>query len=96
MLTNILIINFIFLRGLIVFCIQRKHFLILLLRLEFLVVVVYFFFNYYFRIISGNEYFFLMIFLTIGVCEGALGLRILVSLIRSFGNDYIIRFFLLW
>ncbi|KAJ9589210.1 hypothetical protein L9F63_028006, partial [Diploptera punctata] len=31
-----------------------------------------------------------IVFLTFSVCEGALGLSILVSIIRSYGNDFFI------
>jgi NADH-ubiquinone oxidoreductase chain 4L len=48
-----------------------------------LFVIIYFYlclFNY--------ELYFVMLFLVFSVCEGALGLSILVSIIRGFGNDY--------
>lgn len=34
----------------------------------------------------------LIVFLVFSVCEGSLGLSILVSIIRSHGNDYFQRF----
>ncbi|YP_009270981.1 NADH dehydrogenase subunit 4L (mitochondrion) [Agrilus planipennis] len=81
--------------SLLVFCSKRKHLLLTLLSLEFIVLSLYFmlsfslmFFNY--------EFFFLMIFLTFSVCEGALGLSILVSLVRTHGNDYFQSFNILW
>jgi len=81
--------------GLLVFCFKCKHLLLMLLRLEFIVLSLYFglficisFFLY--------EYYFLMILLTIAVCEGSLGLSILVSMIRSYGNDYFQSFRILW
>lgn len=76
-----------FLRGLVVFSLKRKHLLLMLLSLEFIVLSVYLILFIYLRGI-GNEFFFRMIFLTFRVCEGVLGLSILVSLIRSHGNDY--------
>lgn len=81
--------------GLLVFCFKCKHLLLILLRLEFIVLSLYFglfiCISFYFY-----EYYFLMILLTIAVCEGALGLSILVSMIRSYGNDYFQAFNLLW
>nr|YP_010610500.1 NADH dehydrogenase subunit 4L [Agrilus discalis]WAP90840.1 NADH dehydrogenase subunit 4L [Agrilus discalis] len=81
--------------GLFVFCSSRKHLLLTLLSLEFIVLSLYLmtsfclmFYNY--------EFFFLMVFLTFSVCEGALGLSILVSLIRTHGNDYFQSFNVLW
>nr|YP_010620950.1 NADH dehydrogenase subunit 4L [Catara rugosicollis]WAX39294.1 NADH dehydrogenase subunit 4L [Catara rugosicollis] len=73
--------------GIWVFSYNYKHLLITLLGLEFIVLVLflmlYFYLNNY-----NYELFFTMIFLTFSVCEGALGLSILVSMIRSYGNDY--------
>lgn len=86
---------FIYFIGLLVFCFKCKHLLLILLRLEFIVLSLYFglfiCISFYFY-----EYYFLMILLTIAVCEGALGLSILVSMIRSYGNDYFQAFNLLW
>lgn len=81
--------------GLISFCIVRKHLLLILLRLEVIVISLYLNIFIYLRIIN-YEYFFSIIFLSIRVCEGALGLAILVSIIRTHGNDYIIIFNFLW
>nr|YP_010294906.1 NADH dehydrogenase subunit 4L [Oiceoptoma thoracicum]UMO90844.1 NADH dehydrogenase subunit 4L [Oiceoptoma thoracicum] len=81
--------------GLLVFCIKRKHFLLMLLSLEFIVLSLYFNLFIYLSYFN-HEYYFSMIFLTMSVCEGALGLSILVSLIRTHGNDYFNTFNLLW
>lgn len=82
---------FIFFCGLLVFCSKRKHLLLILLSLEFIVLSLYFNIFIYLRIIN-YEYFFSIIFLTISVCEGVLGLSILVLIIRTHGNDYILTF----
>lgn len=95
MLINSVLVYILFFCGLIRFSLNRKHFLVILLRLEFLVISLYLLLRLNFCLLR-NEYFFLIIFLTMRVCEGALGLRILVSLIRSFGNDYIINITILW
>jgi NADH-ubiquinone oxidoreductase chain 4L len=77
----------VYFRGLFSFCIKRKHLLLILLRLEFVVLGLYF--NLYlFLAYFDFEFYFGIIFLTIRVCEGALGLAILVSLVRTHGNDY--------
>nr|AVN67262.1 NADH dehydrogenase subunit 4L [Platyzosteria sp. AUS3] len=73
--------------GIWVFSSNRKHLLVTLLSLEFIVLTLFLMlYNYL------NEYncelYFSMVFLTFSVCEGALGLSILVSMIRSYGNDY--------
>nr|UBN08987.1 NADH dehydrogenase subunit 4L [Panesthia tryoni tryoni] len=73
--------------GIWVFSSNRKHLLATLLSLEFIVLVLYtMLFNY--LNMFNFELFFMMIFLTFSVCEGALGLSILVSMIRSYGNDF--------
>nr|QCX31983.1 NADH dehydrogenase subunit 4L [Amphimallon solstitiale] len=81
--------------GLFSFCIKRKHLLLMLLSLEFIVLGLYF--NLYLFLMYFNcEFYFGMIFLTMSVCEGALGLSILVSLVRTHGNDYFQTFNVLW
>lgn len=37
---------------------------------------------------SSLDYYFLILFLVVSVCEGVLGLSILVYMIRFNGNDY--------
>nr|YP_008080897.1 NADH dehydrogenase subunit 4L [Tarragoilus diuturnus]AFW98790.1 NADH dehydrogenase subunit 4L [Tarragoilus diuturnus] len=85
---------FIFLSGAWVFCSKRKHLLAGLLSLEFIVLILFFgLFNY--LGLFNYELFFSMIFLTFSVCEGALGLAILVSMIRTHGNDFFQSFMVL-
>nr|AEP27663.1 NADH dehydrogenase subunit 4L [Doydirhynchus austriacus] len=81
--------------GLLVFSSKRKHLLLMLLSLEFIVLSLYLNLFIYMSMMN-YEYFFMMIFLTMSVCEGALGLSILVSMIRVYGNDYILSFSSLW
>nr|YP_010621041.1 NADH dehydrogenase subunit 4L [Periplaneta svenhedini]WAX39424.1 NADH dehydrogenase subunit 4L [Periplaneta svenhedini] len=83
----IILFPIMFFCGIWVFSSNRKHLLITLLSLEFIVLVL--FLMLYIYLNSFNyELFFSMVFLTFSVCEGALGLSILVSMIRSYGNDY--------
>nr|YP_009707968.1 NADH dehydrogenase subunit 4L [Xystrocera globosa]QEU57266.1 NADH dehydrogenase subunit 4L [Xystrocera globosa] len=90
-----LILNLVFFAGLLVFSSKRKHLLLMLLSLEFLVLSLYL--NMFFFLSRMDfELFFSMIFLTMSVCEGALGLSLLVAMIRSCGNDYILTFSSLW
>nr|YP_003331012.1 NADH dehydrogenase subunit 4L [Adelium sp. NCS-2009]ACM45072.1 NADH dehydrogenase subunit 4L [Adelium sp. NCS-2009] len=86
---------FMFFSGLAVFSMKRKHLLLMLLSLEFIVISLYFLLFLYLSYVN-NEYFFSMIFITFSVCEGVLGLSILVSLIRTHGNDYFQSFSVLW
>nr|WDA98584.1 NADH dehydrogenase subunit 4L [Rhagonycha przewalskii]WRO45150.1 NADH dehydrogenase subunit 4L [Rhagonycha przewalskii] len=89
------LIFFMCLISLIVLTLKSKHLLLMLMSLEFLVIYIYF--GLFIMMIYMNyEYYFIMIFLTMSVCEGTLGLAILVSLIRSHGNDYFQSFNVLW
>nr|QXT45782.1 NADH dehydrogenase subunit 4L [Maccaffertium mediopunctatum] len=73
--------------GVWVFVSNRKHLLATLLSLEFIVLSLYALLFVYLLNLSVELYF-TMVFLTFAVCEGALGLSILVSMIRTHGNDY--------
>nr|YP_010621028.1 NADH dehydrogenase subunit 4L [Hebardina formosana]WAX39411.1 NADH dehydrogenase subunit 4L [Hebardina formosana] len=70
-----------------VFSSNHKHLLVTLLSLEFIVLLLFLMLYMYLNCFN-YELFFSMVFLTFSVCEGALGLSILVSMIRSYGNDY--------
>nr|YP_010613674.1 NADH dehydrogenase subunit 4L [Pseudergolis wedah]UBA16581.1 NADH dehydrogenase subunit 4L [Pseudergolis wedah]WAR69305.1 NADH dehydrogenase subunit 4L [Pseudergolis wedah] len=87
MLNMWLVIFIMFLFGNMIFVSKHKHLLIVLLSLEFIVLSIFFFLMLYLMMINYNMYM-LMIFLVFSVCEGALGLSILVSMIRTHGNDY--------
>jgi len=84
---NWFIPSILFIVGGLAFVSNRKHLLSILLSLEFIVLSLFLLLFIYLSIIS-YEGFFSIIFLTFRVCEGALGLSILVSIIRSHGNDY--------
>nr|YP_009643463.1 NADH dehydrogenase subunit 4L [Euscopus rufipes]APO08893.1 NADH dehydrogenase subunit 4L [Euscopus rufipes] len=77
---------FMFISGLIIFCLSYKHLLLTLFSLEYLVLSLYLMF-FVFLLWVGCELFFVLIFLVFSVCEGALGLGVLVNMIRSYGND---------
>nr|WHM51767.1 NADH dehydrogenase subunit 4L [Rugitermes flavicinctus] len=79
--------SFVFFCGVWVFSSNRKHLLITLLSLEFIVLVLFVIICFYLSLFNYESYF-LMLFLVFSVCEGSLGLSILVSMIRGFGNDY--------
>nr|YP_010284529.1 NADH dehydrogenase subunit 4L [Nadezhdiella cantori]UKQ56272.1 NADH dehydrogenase subunit 4L [Nadezhdiella cantori] len=95
MLMYFYLCSFMFFSGLIVFSSKRKHLLLMLLSLEFVVLSLYLSLFIYLEH-SDCEYFFSMIYLTMSVCEGSLGLAVLVSMIRSHGNDYVLSFSSLW
>uniref|UniRef100_A0AB38ZGE1 NADH-ubiquinone oxidoreductase chain 4L n=1 Tax=Lucanus liuyei TaxID=2952596 RepID=A0AB38ZGE1_9SCAR len=95
MLIVLCIFVFIYFMGLLSFCINRKHMLLMLLSLEFVVISLFF---GLFAVLGfySWEYYFVLIFLTVSVCEGVLGLALLVMLMRVYGSDYIQIFNLLW
>lgn len=78
---------FIFTVACIVYVSNRKHLLITLLSLEYLILSL-FLFLYTYLIKNNLEIYFIILFLVFSVCEGALGLSILVSIIRTHGNNY--------
>nr|YP_009229356.1 NADH dehydrogenase subunit 4L [Palaemon gravieri]ALT55346.1 NADH dehydrogenase subunit 4L [Palaemon gravieri]ANF05054.1 NADH dehydrogenase subunit 4L [Palaemon gravieri] len=75
-----------FICGLLAFVSERKHLLNALLSLEFIMVSIFWFMLGVIWCVGGDSYF-LMFFLTLAACEGALGLALLVSVVRSHGND---------
>nr|QZZ18224.1 NADH dehydrogenase subunit 4L [Hasora schoenherr] len=89
-----LIIFFLYMIGNMIFVSKHKHLLIMLLSLEFIVLSIYFMLLLYLSFFEFDMYM-LMVFLVFSVCEGALGLSILVSMIRTHGNDYFQSFNLL-
>nr|QHZ87525.1 NADH dehydrogenase subunit 4L [Mesopodagrion tibetanum] len=82
-----LLFFFVFFMGILSFVSRRKHLLSTLLSLEFIVLSL-FFYMFVVLIFRWCDLYFLMYFLTFSVCEGALGLSILVSMIRSHGSDH--------
>nr|YP_009045490.1 NADH dehydrogenase subunit 4L [Tanaecia julii]AHA03841.1 NADH dehydrogenase subunit 4L [Tanaecia julii] len=87
MMNMSLIIIIMFMVGNMIFVSKHKHLLIVLMSLEFMVLSIFFLLLMYLMMINYNLYM-LMVFLVFSVCEGALGLSILVSMIRTHGNDY--------
>ncbi|BBV28444.1 NADH dehydrogenase subunit 4L (mitochondrion) [Teleogryllus occipitalis] len=88
------VIMFCYLSGLWVYCSKRKHLLIILLSLEYMVLFTFFMLMSWLGMLS-YELFFSMIYLVFAVCEGSLGLGILISMVRSHGNDYFQSFVVL-
>nr|AXS65927.1 NADH dehydrogenase subunit 4L [Staphylinoidea sp. 5 KM-2017] len=89
------IFTFLYFMGVLSFCLNRKHLLLMLLSLEFVVVNTFLLMGFVLNILNGEAYF-LSLFMVMSVCEGALGLAILVSLIRSHGSDYLNTLNLMW
>lgn len=69
--------------------IQRKHLLISLLCLEGLILTLTPFIVFTMGNFPQNNTYLFIILLTFGACEASLGLSLLVSITRMFGNDLI-------
>nr|YP_009695383.1 NADH dehydrogenase subunit 4L [Curtos bilineatus]QEJ81613.1 NADH dehydrogenase subunit 4L [Curtos bilineatus] len=95
MIYSFSIFIFMYLVGLLIFCIKCNHLLLMLLSLEFIVLSLFFGLLVVIIILMYESYF-LMVFLSFSVCEGSLGLSILVSMVRSYGNDYFNMLNILW
>nr|YP_009536290.1 NADH dehydrogenase subunit 4L [Sarcophaga dux]YP_010022858.1 NADH dehydrogenase subunit 4L [Sarcophaga aegyptica]AYN50344.1 NADH dehydrogenase subunit 4L [Sarcophaga dux]QAA79109.1 NADH dehydrogenase subunit 4L [Sarcophaga dux]QBI76190.1 NADH dehydrogenase subunit 4L [Sarcophaga dux]QOP39719.1 NADH dehydrogenase subunit 4L [Sarcophaga aegyptica] len=87
MILNWILSSILFIMGVFTFVSNRKHLLSMLLSLEYIVLSLFLLLFIYLNMLNF-EFFFSMMFLTFSVCEGALGLSILVSMIRTHGNDY--------
>lgn len=81
----VLVVTF---RGLVAFAFLRNHLVATLLRLEFASLSVYLIlFN---TLVSApSELYLTLVYLTLAACEGALGLSILVAVIKHKGNDFL-------
>nr|AXS66057.1 NADH dehydrogenase subunit 4L [Cucujoidea sp. 42 KM-2017] len=86
---------FLFIFSILMFSLNRKHFLMMLLSMEFVVLILFMFLFLYLMSLSFESYF-SMIFLSLSVCESALGLSLLVSMVRFYGNDNFSSFNILW
>nr|AFY16789.1 NADH dehydrogenase subunit 4L [Dalcantha dilatata] len=84
---NMMIMNMM-LCGLLVFCSTRKHILLSLLSIEFMMLSI-FYLLFLTMLNYDYELYYILMFLIFSVCEAALGLSILVMLVRTQGNDYL-------
>ena len=89
-----IIIFYLFFIGIVSFILARKHLLTMLLSLEFIVLRL-FFLLLFFLIEINNEIYFRIFFLVFRVCEGALGISLIVAIIRTHGNDFFNSFSIL-
>nr|ATN41212.1 NADH dehydrogenase subunit 4L [Diptera sp. 77 LC-2017] len=81
----------IFFCGVISFVNFGKHFLTMLMSLEFIVLSLFFFFFMYLNFFNF-EYYYCLFYLIFSVCESVLGLSILVKMIRNNSNDNFMNF----
>lgn len=85
---------YLFFLGVISFVLVRKHLLSTLLSLEFIVLSLFFIILLFLNTLNFEIYF-RIFFLVFRVCEGALGISLMVSIIRTHGNDYFNSFSIL-
>nr|YP_009116118.1 NADH dehydrogenase subunit 4L [Portunus pelagicus]WMQ53320.1 NADH dehydrogenase subunit 4L [Portunus armatus]AJD22392.1 NADH dehydrogenase subunit 4L [Portunus pelagicus]AKR18002.1 NADH dehydrogenase subunit 4L [Portunus pelagicus]ALJ01877.1 NADH dehydrogenase subunit 4L [Portunus pelagicus]WMQ53333.1 NADH dehydrogenase subunit 4L [Portunus armatus] len=76
------------------FIAYNKHMLNSLLSLEFMMLGVFWLMSSQLALVASEVYFSLF-FLTLAACEGALGLTMLILVVRSHGNDVFSSFNLL-
>nr|YP_010852304.1 NADH dehydrogenase subunit 4L [Desmaulus extinctorium]WGH72836.1 NADH dehydrogenase subunit 4L [Desmaulus extinctorium] len=77
--------------ALLALSLQKKHFLSILLSLEAMMLNLFILmFSMVSNICFNGES--VLILITLGVCEGSLGLSLLVAIIRCKGNDYVSSF----
>nr|QZI85402.1 NADH dehydrogenase subunit 4L [Limnophyes minimus] len=94
MILNWNLLSILFIMGVLTFVMNRKHLLSMLLSLEYIVLSLFLLLFIYLNMMNF-ENFFSMMFLTFSVCEGALGISLMVSMIRTHGNDYFNSFSIL-
>nr|YP_010610872.1 NADH dehydrogenase subunit 4L [Idiocerus consimilis]WAP91693.1 NADH dehydrogenase subunit 4L [Idiocerus consimilis] len=90
---NSIFIIYLFMFSLLSLVLIRKHILLCLLSLEFIILSLLYLILIYCLLFSYSMYIYLF-FMTFYVCEGVLGLSVLVCMIRSHGNDYLNSMFL--
>nr|YP_003495088.1 NADH dehydrogenase subunit 4L [Hypoderma lineatum]ADD21036.1 NADH dehydrogenase subunit 4L [Hypoderma lineatum] len=86
MILNWMVSSMLIIMGIFTFVMSRKHLLSMLLSLEYIALSLFLLMFIYLSML-GSLYL-VMMFLVFSVCEGALGVSILVSMIRTHGNDY--------
>nr|YP_010610663.1 NADH dehydrogenase subunit 4L [Cirroteuthis muelleri]WAP91418.1 NADH dehydrogenase subunit 4L [Cirroteuthis muelleri] len=79
---------FMYVMGLLILLGQWKHILNVMLSFEIMMLGVLVSFVFSWGSMS-LDYFLIMVVIVFSVCEASLGLSLLVSLIRCYGNDYV-------
>nr|QZZ18304.1 NADH dehydrogenase subunit 4L [Eupteryx adspersa] len=84
---------YMFFMGLFCLVLIRKHILLCLISLEFIIITLLLIIMSY-CLMFNHIFYMYLIMMTFYVCEGVLGLSILVYMIRCHGNDYLSSMFL--
>nr|YP_009227910.1 NADH dehydrogenase subunit 4L [Chelonibia testudinaria]AII19557.1 NADH dehydrogenase subunit 4L [Chelonibia testudinaria] len=79
---------FLYLVGFWIFVSKRKHLMNMLISLEYIVLSIFLFIMMV-TFSMGLETYLSLLFLIASVCEGSLGVSIMVGMVRSHGSDYL-------
>nr|YP_010610474.1 NADH dehydrogenase subunit 4L [Cyphonia clavata]WAP90804.1 NADH dehydrogenase subunit 4L [Cyphonia clavata] len=74
--------------GVMNLCFVRKHIFMCLISLEFIIIYLLLIIYFYCLSFFSSMYLYVLM-MTFLVCEGALGLSLMIFLIRCHSNDYI-------
>nr|WIM51135.1 NADH dehydrogenase subunit 4L [Extensus latus] len=85
---NLFFVIYLFIMSMFSLVVIRKHIFLCLISLEFIVLSLLFMIMNYCLMYEYSFYIFVL-FMTFYVCEGVLGLGVLVFMIRCHGNDYL-------
>nr|ATC73042.1 NADH dehydrogenase subunit 4L [Graphocephala sp. EMHAU-2015-Zz052315] len=85
---NLLFFCYMFMLSIFSLIFIRKHLLLCLLSLEFMVLSLLFLILLYCLMFYYSNFYLYIFMMTFYVCEGVLGLSVLVGMIRFHGNDY--------
>nr|AFY30511.1 NADH dehydrogenase subunit 4L [Zorotypus medoensis] len=85
-LMSMMILMVMFLIGLLKFFTVIKNFFMMLLTLEYVALILFMFMILVSAI--GGDIYMGLVYLVFLVCESSIGVSLLVSFIRSFGNDF--------
>nr|YP_009676403.1 NADH dehydrogenase subunit 4L [Chthamalus challengeri]QDE13334.1 NADH dehydrogenase subunit 4L [Chthamalus challengeri] len=79
---------FLFVVGFWIYISKRKHLMNMLISLEYIVLSIFMLLMMV-TFIMGLEMYAGLIYLIASVCEGSLGVGIMVGMVRSHGSDYV-------
>nr|AZL93305.1 NADH dehydrogenase subunit 4L [Hypsicera sp. ZJUH_2016019] len=85
---NYLLTLYMYMISIFILIYYKSHMLLMIISLEFIMMSVFFnmFVIYDYLEIKLNN---LIIFMSLVVCEGGLGLSLVVLMVRIYGNDYL-------
>nr|WRQ18234.1 NADH dehydrogenase subunit 4L [Multinervis guangxiensis] len=86
-------VMFMYILGIFSLIFIKNHILLSLMSLEFIVLYLLYFIYFYCLMYEGSFYLYVLL-MTFFVCEGVLGLSLLVFMIRTHGNDYLNSLFM--